>query len=439
MVINPNNRTNALEISDYNGINGKNEIVRYNLRKISRDFSFNFHRKDSNHGYTREGSIFCNGDCHNNLIISVYRTNRLQDVKNAFILANESEVEVFPIFNMADVISRGIEILSEEINYTLPEKVLFRENLHEINLGQLHRNLKFRYGIDASGISRLNTSRSKNGLYLINKGNSKFVLRYRGEDKEKSELISKVLSAIPDYFPRIYPRIDDTESYTIEFGKNHFGLEEFIEENTKKEHDLNYFSLIGSHIGLLHNLFCSFSSRNPVLTGILKKGDFFNESSLAAIYLDLTHKHGEKHKFLIDLLDEIIQENLFNSLSKLPASIIHRDLNHSNIIWNGNNPKIVDSESMGGYHRIEEFIAPLLLGGNMGRPDYLRDSFQRLVANYNVSVNESLSPNETEIAPLLLKYALLKYYVVRSIRRGWEDEDYLNILNKNIKDIGGKI
>ena len=145
-----------------------------------------------------------------------------------------------------------------------------------------------------------------------------------------------------------------------------------------------------------------------------------------------------KHGFLVDSLDEILREDFFGGLSKLSEALIHRDLNQSNIFWNMNNPKIVDSESIGIYRRLEEFIAPLLLGDNMARPNYIKDSLERIVENYNDSINNPLSQEEENALRPLLKYSLLKYYVVRSIRRKIEDPEYLDTLHKNLNALGGR-
>lgn len=438
-IINQDNKTHTLEVSDYNGLCGETIEIETSSKGESRNLPFHFQRKQSNYGYTQGKSLFYERDCNNNLIISTYEINRLQNIKNVFILANAEGVEVSPVFNMANAISKSSEILSREIRYLPPEKVLFRENLPEVNMGLLHRELKFRYGIEARNINPLVEGRSKNGVYVVTQGKSKFVLKYRGENKERAESISLVLGSVGDYFPRIFPRIDKTGNYTIKIGENYFGLEEFIEEKGKQNLTLDYFSLIGSHIGLLHNSFYSSSYGNSGLIERLKRGDFLNEASLLSIYLDLMNSNKNKHGYLTDSLNEILEGDLFSSLFGLPTSLIHRDLNHSNIIWNKNKPKIVDSESIGIYRRIEEFIAPLLLGENMARPNYFKDSFQKIVDNYNVSANEPLLHEEINALPLLLKYSLLKYYVVRSIRRRIEDPDYLEILHKNLREIGGRI
>src|SRR3989338_1655324 len=373
-IINSESKNSVLEISDYDGNRGEYKKFQQNLRNLSGNYSLNFHRKDSNHAYVF-GSVCYGGDCHNNLIVSNYWLNRLQNIRNAFILANNSGVEIFPIFNMPEIISRGNEILSRRIKYNPPERVLSRENFPEINVDQLCVELRFRYGIDARRIRQLDEYRLKNRIYLVNEGNTRFILKYRGADKGESELISKILNEIPGYFPRIYARKDNPELYTFRVGKNYFGLEDFILGDNEKEINLDYFSLIGGHIGSLHNLFSSLSSKKPILLKKLKRGDFLNQSTAVSIYLDLINSNKNKHDYLISSINEVVQRDLFNSLFKLPVSLVHRDLNHSNLIWNRNNPKIVDSESIGIWRREEEFIAPLLLSGNMVRPDYVKNSF----------------------------------------------------------------
>jgi Ser/Thr protein kinase RdoA (MazF antagonist) len=191
-------------------------------------------------------------------------------------------------------------------------------------------------------------------------------------------------------------------------------------------------------MGKLHNSFSFFLSKNPGLAEKLQRRDSFNEASIISIYLDLMKNNTNKHRFLVDSLDESLISGFFRVLSKLPYALIHRDLNRSNIFWDMNNPKIVDSESIGIYRRLEEFIAPLLLGENMARPNYIKDSLERIVENYNDSINNPLSQEEENALKPLLKYSLLKYYVVRSIRRKIEDPEYLDILHENLNALGGR-
>ncbi len=438
VTIEQENQGLRLDIQNYDGSNGESISVGNSSQRDPRNYLFNFQRKQSNHGYTSGETLFFNGDCGNNLIISTYESNLFKNVRNAFVLANEDRVEISPIANIWDAISRGNRILSGKINYFIPQRVLSRENLPSVDIEQLKEELKIKYGFVTMNINPLLEGRSKNGTYILTQGKSKFVLKYRGNNEERAESISQVLGSIEDYFPRVFPRIDKTKSYTIKIGENYFGLEEFIEAKEKPDLNVDYFSLLGDHTGRLHNSFSFFLSENPSLTERLQRRDSFNEASIISVYLDLMNNNPNKNRFLVDFLDEILRKGFVEFLPKLPKALIHRDLNWSNIFWDTNKPKIVDSESIGIYRRLEELIAPLLLGENMARPNYAKGSLERMMENYNDSISEPLIQEEENILRPLLKYSLLKYYVVRSIRRKIEDSDYLEILHKNLNEIGGR-
>lgn len=432
------NKNLRLEIQDYDGYSEEGISVGDSSQRNFKDHLFNFQRKQSSHGYTSGEILSFNGSCGNNLIISTYKLNFFKNIRNAFIVANEDGVEISPISNIWNAISKGNRILCGKINYSIPSRVLSRENLPPIDIGQLKEELNVKYGLVAEDINPLLEGRSNNGVYVLAQGKSKFILKYRGDNEERAESISQVLGSIEDYFPRIFPRIDKTEGYTIKIGENYFGLESFIEEKERPDLSIGYFPLLGNHMGKLHNSFSFFLSKNPGLAEKLQRKDSFNEASIISIYLDLMKNNPNKHGFLVDSLDEILREDFFGSLSKLSDALIHRDLNRSNIFWNMNNLKIVDSESIGIYRRLEEFIAPLLLGDNMARPNYIKDSLERIVENYNDSINNPLSQEEENALRPLLKYSLLKYYVVRSIRRKIEDPEYLDTLHKNLNALGGR-
>jgi Ser/Thr protein kinase RdoA (MazF antagonist) len=432
------NKKLRLDIQDYDGCSEEEIYVGDPSQRDYKKSSFNFQRKQSNHGYTSGEILSFKGSCGNNLIISTYESNFFKNIRNAFILANEEGVEISPISNIWNAIYKGNRILSGKINYSIPQRVLSRENLLPLDIRQLNEELNVKYGLVAEDINHLLEGRSKNGIYVLAQGKSKFILKYRGDNEERAESISQVLESIGDYFPRIFQRTDKTEGYTIKIGENYFGLEEFIEEKERPDLNIGYFPLLGNHMGRLHNSFSFFLSENPNLVEKLQRRDSFNEASIISIYLDLMKNNPNKHGFLVDSLDEILRKGFVGFLPKLPKALIHRDLNQSNIFWNMNDPKVVDSESIGIYRRLEEFIAPLLLGENMARPNYIKGSLERIVESYNDSINNSLSQEEENALKPLLKYSLLKYYVVRSVRRKIEDSDYLDILHKNLNEIGGR-
>jgi Ser/Thr protein kinase RdoA (MazF antagonist) len=425
-----------LEINDYNGNSRENFKQLIKFRKFPEEL--NFFRERDNHSYI-VGEINYQGECRNNLIVSSYEINSLKNVKNALIFANLDKIEISPISTFSDFFEENKKLLLGKINYHIPKRVFMREDLPLINLDSLKEKLTEKYGLKPKKISHLGGGRSQNGGYFIqDETKRKFVFKFRGEDEERSELISKMLNKVPEYFPKIYPRLDGFNRYTLEIGGNRFGLEEFIEQTEKKEISLEYFSLFGKHLGKFHNQLSLASLGDAPLKKILTCGENFNESSMFSLYIDLINNEKKGNELFLKFINEMVSGDFYKGIKGLPSKLIHRDLNSSNVLWIGDKPKIIDLEFLGFYKRINEFVAPLLLDGNMRRPNYLKSSFQNLIESYDSVANETLSQNEKEILPNLLKYSLLKFYVVRSIRRGIEDREYLQVLKNNFKDIGEK-
>lgn len=430
----------TLKILGYDGSSAEEESICLGstTKNTTDPHHWEFFRTKSNHSYTRKGGVFYEGDCRNNLIISSYAQNRLVDVRNAFIFVGDSCIEISPISNLRAVISKGLEVLSsEKINYNIPERVFRRENLPEVALDKLSEEIKKKYGIEPRKVSGINSRRSKNGVYhIIGKNGHEYVVKYKGKNKTQAELISTTLAKVPIYFPRIYPREDCEGSYTFDIDGILYGLEDCVKGESSKERNLNYFDLIGNHIALLHEQLSCFVQENTDLGEILlSRGESSSESNIASTYLDLAKNRGE-HSLLLSQLEEIINESLSSNIRSLPKFLIHRDLNHSNIIWVGEDPKIIDSETIGISERINDFVAPLLLLGGMRQPKYLEGSLPKLIDSYNRFSKAPLSKEERHLLPVLLKYYLLKYYVVRTIRRNMEEEGYLNELKKTLLNLG---
>ncbi|PIO07186.1 hypothetical protein COU59_03525, partial [Candidatus Pacearchaeota archaeon CG10_big_fil_rev_8_21_14_0_10_34_12] len=70
VIIGQENKISRLDIEDYNGSNEESLLVCGSPQRGSKGYLFNFQRKQSNHGYTSGETLFFNGDCNNNLIIS---------------------------------------------------------------------------------------------------------------------------------------------------------------------------------------------------------------------------------------------------------------------------------------------------------------------------------------------------------------------------------
>ncbi len=431
-------KSESFEISSYDGISDRKTNIPLDnfIKNASANPIWEFFREKSNHAYIRGGKFFYGGGCNNNLLISSSGSVRLTNVRNAFVFVGDSNIEISPIFYLQEIINKGAIILpTKKIKYNIPEEILKRENLSKKDPYKITEELKKRYGIKPEKVSLIPSRSKMGGIYYIEgKNGHKYVLKYRSKNREHSETLSAIIANIPDYFPRIFPRVDDL-SYTFEMEDGSYGLEGFI-DGSLKERNLDYFSLIGGYIATLHKQLSIFFQNNSGLERVLLREGYVNESSLASICIDLVTS-SQKHNFLLPKLKEIINSGLSFKINSLPKSLIHNDLNHSNLIWMGEVPKIVDPDSVGIYAKINEFVSPLFLGGNRSRPVYVDGSLSRLVSSYNDSSENPLSDKEKDTLRVLLKYALLRYYVVRSIRRGMNEIGYLNETETALKSLDG--
>ena len=120
-------------------------------------------------------------------------------------------------------------------------------------------------------------------------------------------------------------------------------------------------------------------------------------------------------------------------INKLSRGLIHKDLNHSNILWPDRfTPKIIDLETLGNSIRINDFVSPLLFLGNMAKPEYLLGGIGNIVNAYDKTSRIPLSEDEKIILPHLLKYSTLMNYVIRKIRRNGIEEEYLTNTKENL-------
>jgi Ser/Thr protein kinase RdoA (MazF antagonist) len=425
----------VLQVLSYDGSSAKEESTSlscFSEKSVTAN-PLEFFRTGSNHSYSNGGRVSYDGDCNNNLVISFYNQNKLINVRNAFILAGDSHIKIMPVFGLQEVISKGRRILSgKRINYHIPERVLKKENLPKLNLDKLIEEIEEGYKIRPRKVLRIPAGRSKRGVYhVIGENGQEYIFKYRGENKMQAELISTVLSKVQTFFPKIYSR-EDGSGYTSVIEGRLYGLEDYV-HGSSRERNLDYFSLLGSHIALLHEQLSHFAQENKSAGRMLsERAEHFNESSIASVYLDLA-KNDEEHCILLSELDKIIDEEVTSKVRSLPNFLVHRDLNHSNIVWMGDNLKIIDSESLGVAERVIEFVPALLLQGNRNRPNYVRGSLQEIVNAYSKSNN--LSNEEIALLPGLLKFSLIRYYVVRNIRRKIGEEGELDKLKKDLNQI----
>ena len=72
----------------------------------------------------------------------------------------------------------------------------------------------------------------------------------------------------------------------------------------------------------------------------------------------------------------------------------------------------------------------------MKKPQYIENSLNAMSHRYNQSSEIPLSKEEIKTLPYLLKYALLRNFTIRKIRRGIKDETYLDEIIESLKIIG---
>jgi len=427
----------SFEINSYDGNYEKKTAYRKgsSQKDILLATKWNFFRHGDNHSYVG-GNVAYGEDCRNNLIISKYRYNRLANVRNAFILAEKDYVEISPISDISNAINKGEKSLSnKEIKYNIPRTVFERENLTEKDLEELQKETGQIYGVELSEISMFNSEKINNRLYYLKGIDGKeYVLKFMGRNKKRAELLPKITQSIVNYFPLNFRR-KDNGNFTFNVGDELYGLEEFVSGSHQKLRNLKYFSLLGSHMGLLHNHFSNFSSRNNWIEDVLAPtGSSTSESNLISCYFDLAADKTQ-NTVLLSELEKIIEKDLDNQVSSFPRALIHGDLNNSNLIWQENNPKIVDSETIKYANRLNEFESSLLFGGNMTKPRYIKNSLKVMTCSYNQSSEAPLSNEEIKVLPFLLRFALLRNFVIRKIRRGVNDKYYLGEVMENLRII----
>jgi len=169
---------------------------------------------------------------------------------------------------------------------------------------------------------------------------------------------------------------------------------------------------------------------------LTKKGNFLSESNLISMQIDLDNN--QNHKFFLKEITSF-PSTLSKIVNSFPDQIIYGDLNKSNLIWNGNNATTIDFETIGFSKRIIDFIPALLFEGNLNTPSYMPNSLRKLINSYDLHSNQKLSEDEKTVLPELLKFSLIKSYVIYVLRRNLEDKKFKNQVIDNLKIIGGEI
>lgn len=421
-----NRDTSELEISSYNGNSG--ETIKYPVTFERLQKRLNFFREGNNHSYVG-GEITYKRGCGNNLVVSPYNINFLRDIENAFIFVENSFVEISPIYDLTGIVGRlRYHLVGNKVDYNIPISVLNRETLVEKCGSNLEKVLNESYGIVPKEIAPIPSKSKRGGIfYLVDGRGKKYVFKFKNKKEDRAEMLSEIVESIPGFFPRNYSRLD-TQRYTGDMGDGWYGVESFVEGGTK-ERNLEYFSLMGKNIEKLHQEFEHFLRNRSKIDGFLDQPhSSLSESNLLSLYLDIFIDNSDE--FFLSELEGLIHRDFSSKARSLQQALIHRDLNQSNILWVENNPIIIDSESIGISEKLNEFIPALLLQGNRNRPSYVPNSMDSVLRFYR-----GLSPEEELILPDLLKYSLIRYYVIRNIRRDFGESTELEKIKSDLNQI----
>jgi len=287
--------------------------------------------------------------------------------------------------------------------------------------------------LEISCLKEIEAAGIRNGVFsVIDRSGRKYVLKYRGNNSEKITAISEITNSFPETFPRGKLTLDRNTFFQLSDG--FYGVEDFITAEKNPRRDLVYFLELGKSIALMHQQLSIFFEENTDLKNLfLSKAKHLSDSNLLSLGFDLDLKGVREIDKELRLLMSL---GISEKISALPEHFIHGDLNYSNVIWTHKGPKFIDVESIKSSKRILELEAPLIFEGNMEPPIYISNSFNELVKGYNQFTPDPFTNQELVLGLVLVKYALIKNFVVRNIRRG-EERNSLDNLLRNLSNLEG--
>jgi hypothetical protein len=398
--------------------------------RTSNPSTFNFYRQDSNFGYV-SGNLKFEGECRNSLIISDKFQTTLSNVQDCFVAVYGDSVSVLSIDNLEEISFLAERILNnKELIYHIPKKVKSRESLEIKDFDLLIKEVKLSYGIVPLEFKEIDGTSKRGGLFYIRDNfNRKYVLKYGGKDREKLRAIAKLTNSIPDIFPRILPNlIGDT---VLELSDGFYAIEEFVTSvREKPSRDRIYFQEVGKLMAQMHNRLEDFHKENPDLINFfISRATHLSNSNIASLWIDLSLAGFKKERREVEILAKY---KLEDKVCCLPYCFIHGDLNYSNVLWTLDGPKFIDVESIKMSKKVLDLESTLIFQGNMEPPVYVSGSIYDLIRGYNSLTSKPFVDQEVELGSLLTKYALLKNFTIRNIRRGEKNNSLRNLLD-NLK------
>ena len=392
-------------------------------------------REKDNFSYTRGGIPIYDPTCNNSIIISNLEKGITKRISNHALIETPERSYLIPITEIDEIIGVSKEILKRErIFYKKPNSIFEMQTLEELSEKEIKQKILENYNIEIKNLFEVKTKKGNNRVYkVVSKEDKEFMLKYQGKDQELFEVQASFLKNMFS-FPRIMPTINS--NHFILFQGNLYALEEFIGGEKFPLNKENYFELVGKHLALMHNEFNKrIIPRKNLENVLIQEGNPLNESNLISMQIDLDTMQDNEY-FLKEIAS--FSDALVQTVNSFPDQIIHGDLNKSNLIWNENNATTIDSETIQFSKRIRDFIPALLFEGNLNTPSYTPNSLKELIDSYDLHSTKGLSKDEKNILPELLKFSLIKSYVIYVLRRNLEDEDFKNQIINNLEILGGE-
>ncbi len=391
-----------------------------------KDYKWTASRERDNFYYTCGQRVFFDRECRNSLVISDRTNGEIKGISNTAIITKGKTQRIIPIFKTGEIFYEGLKVLGGGIHYLKPASIIQRENLSFLSEEEILSCLTGFYGFSAEETEKIRDITGKNKVYLIQTKKKKYVLKYR--KKPISEIEAEFLES-GSFFPKL---IRGKNGLEANIGESLYTLEEFLPGVILLREKEGYFSLVGKNVALMHNEFNRIVKETKGLESYLEEKSLFNESNLISMNLDLSFLERIK-KELKDGAYAVLRNDFLRKIPFLYSQVIHGDLNASNFIWEGNSPRVIDTENLCFSKRISEFIPILLFKGNFDKPKYLRRSMEELVKTYDLFTDKKITELEKALLADILKLSLIKLYAIYNIRRNNQNEKFEEQIVNDLK------
>lgn len=392
-------------------------------------------RERDNFAYVRGQRPIYFKNCKNSLIISDSNKGEIEGISNHALIFENGKKYLIPIKEVNNIMNIAQNILGEkEIIYQKPSSILERESLNNLEEDFILQNIFENYGLLIDSVKEIQTKKGDHRVYELSSNEEKFMLKYYGKDLNLFKVQANLLEKT-SFFPKIIPSRKGNIPFMV--GDSIYYLEEFVDGNSLPQDIDLYYNLVGKHMAFIHN---EFNKKSPGINKLEKclsqEGNPLSESNLISMKIDLGQ---DFENYLPDEKITSFFRNLRTSRNSLPDQILHGDLNKSNLIWRGNQAKVIDFEMINFSKRINEFIPALLFEGDLSIPKYHSGSLKQILGGYNSHSNIKLTSEEISLLPDFLKISLMKSYTIYTIRRNLTNEKFKKQIESSLDILGGEI